>query len=130
MAREEALRAGVGSGVPVVLAGASQGGRWAIQLSIDGRVPAAGLLVAVSGVPRPGQLEPHLPAAAGRGIRGWILTGELDDATPEAERLGRELAAAGLEVLVEPVEGLDHDYPEDFPARLGGGLAFVLDGGG
>jgi hypothetical protein len=128
LARDEARRAGVGDEAPVVLAGASQGGRWAIQLAIDDRLTAAGFLVAATGVPRPGQLEPHLPSAAGRGIRGWILAGERDHATPDAERLGRELAAAGLEVRVEPVAGLGHDYPEDFSRRLAGALDLVLGG--
>jgi hypothetical protein len=129
-ARDEAIRAGVAD-VPVVLGGASQGGSRAIQLAIDGRVPARGFLAVVAGVPRSEEVGPHLGDAVRRGVRGWILNGELDQGAPATERLHRELAAAGIDVRLESVAGLGHEYPDDLVARLAGALEFVLaDGSG
>jgi predicted esterase len=126
LGRDEAIRAGVGAGVPVVLGGASQGGSWAIQLAIDGRVPARGFLAVVSGAPRSEDVAPHLGDAVRRGVQGWILNGELDQGAPATERLHRELVEAGLDVRLESVAGLGHEYPDDLPARLAGALVFVL----
>jgi hypothetical protein len=126
LARDEALGAGIGGDVPVVLAGASQGGRRAIELGIDGRVPSLGFLAVATGVPALERLTPYVPFAIERGIRGWILIGEHDRQAAEAERLGGDLAGAGLDVRVVSVAGLGHDYPGDFPSRLGEGLELVL----
>jgi hypothetical protein len=126
IARDEAIGAGIPEGVPLVLGGASQGGRRAIELAIDGRVPAAGFVAVVSGVPQPETVAPHLDAARRRGVWGWILTGELDPAAEAAERFGRELAEAFLEIRVDRLLGLGHVYPEDLPERLAGGLDLFL----
>jgi predicted esterase len=126
LARDAAVRGGVPSSTPVVLAGASQGGRRAIGLSIDGRVPSIGFIAVVPGVPLNEHLAPHLESAATRGIRGWILTGEHDQEAAAAERLHRELTRAGLEVRFELVAGLGHEYPADFPARLPAALDAVV----
>jgi hypothetical protein len=126
LARDEALGAGIDDDVPIVLAGASQGGRRAIELGIDGRVPSVGFMAVATGVPALERLTPHLPTAIQRGIRGWILIGEHDQQLAAAERLGGDLAGAGLDVRVVSVAGLGHDYPEDFPSRLGEGLELVL----
>jgi hypothetical protein len=129
LARDEAIRAGVGADVPLVLGGASQGGRRAIQLAIDGRVPARGFLAVATGVPRSEDVAPHLDGAVRRDVRGWILNGELDQETPAAERLHRELTDSGLGVRLESVAGLGHVYPDDLAARLAGALDFVLTDG-
>jgi predicted esterase len=126
LAREKAIRAGVDAGTPLVLAGASQGGQRAIELAIDGRMPASGFLAIVPGVPRSDRVAPHLDGAVRRGVHGWILTGEHDQEAAAAGRLHRELGDAGLAVRFELVADLGHDYPEDVPARLPGALAFVL----
>jgi hypothetical protein len=128
LAVEEASAAGVPSAAPLVLAGASQGGRRAVEFTLDPQLGAQAFVAIVPGVPREERLAPHLRPAAERRVRGWILTGEADWEASGAGRLGRDLSAAGVDVRLDSVPRLGHAYPEDFAKRLPDALDFVVGG--
>lgn len=112
----------------VVLAGASQGAALATKLALQGSpIPARGF-ISVVGSERAETLALLLPGAAQRGVRGVLMTGEHDPARPSIEEVYRTLKEAGIEVRLEVIAGLGHDYPNDFELRLQAALAFVLTG--
>jgi predicted esterase len=111
----------------VVLAGASQGGTLAIELAL-GVISCRGFLAVVPGL-REGSLERliSLLDAAGKDLRGWIITGEKDCCVNLVRRFHGEALKRGLccELIVEP--GMGHEFPEDFDAKLSQALAFLLE---
>lgn len=110
----------------VVLGGASQGADLAVQLALSGYpIPARGF-VAVAGGGRAETLEPLLRDAAQRSVRGVFIVGEHDPARTRVEAVYEMLGTAGLEVQLEVVMGLGHDYPSDFGVRLEKALAFIF----
>jgi predicted esterase len=101
-----------------VVGGFSGGGRQAMQWATDPRdlVPDAFLTVCPS-------MDGHrlnrsaLPAAAARGVRGHLLLGGEDPSCEGAIAAADVLRAEGIEVTIDVVEGLGHDYPDDFAER-------------
>lgn len=126
------------SGYPVdrsrlLLGGASQGGALAIAWTLRPEPFGARGFVAVipsirelGGLVNIQELEPLIPSAAARGVRGWILTGERDYSRHHVERLHEALIDGGLECRLEVIAGLGHDFPDEFDARLLEAIAFVL----
>jgi dienelactone hydrolase len=115
----------------VIVAGFSAGGRQAMQWATDPRdlVPAGFLTVcpAIDGA----QLNRSaLSAAAGRGVRGHVLLGAEDVGSERAIGAVDVLRAEGIDVTVDVVDGLGHDYPSDFVERSRPALASLLAGGG
>jgi dienelactone hydrolase len=120
----------VGAAVPVVAGGFSAGGRQAFQWALSprdvlpsgeptasaGLVPIAFLLVCPAiDVSR---FDPAaVPAAVARGLRGHVVLGEEDEGTEAAVAAVEMLRAEGLDVTVDLVDGLTHDYPDDFVER-------------
>jgi predicted esterase len=109
----------------LVLGGASQGARLAVLLALRGALSARGF-IAVVGAPPPEKLEPHLDTARKAGVRGFFITGERDPARAGVEAAYRLLASAGLEVRLEVVPGLGHEYPVDMAPLLENAMRFVL----
>ena len=113
----------------VILAGASQGGRLAIELALAGEpIPARGLIAVVPAIREPEGLTTCAERAAKRGLRGWILTGEHDHFRPGAKRLCEFLREKGIPCEFVVIPGLGHDFPvpEDFGTRLPSAIEFVL----
>jgi predicted esterase len=111
----------------LVLAGASQGGKLAVELALRGEpVLVRGFIAVVPSITKPAPLFPLVAAAAARGLRGWILTGEHDGCRPGVEALHGGMTAAGLPCVLEVVQGLGHDFPTDFGERLPAALEHVL----
>jgi hypothetical protein len=65
------------------------------------------------------------PAAA-RGLRGWILAGELEPGLEQIVRLHHELTLRGVACHLEVAPQLGHEFPEDFATRLPSAIDFVL----
>jgi hypothetical protein len=117
--------------VPLIVGGMSAGGRQALQWIISPReptasgelVPSAALVpsaflvvcpaIGVSGLDRAA-----LPGAAARGARGHAVLGAEDSGTESALEALEMLRAEGIDVSIDVVEGLGHDYPADFAARV------------
>ncbi|MCR4426192.1 MAG: hypothetical protein NUW23_08410 [Firmicutes bacterium] len=121
----------------VVLAGASQGGRLAIALSlaggaresyVPGRVslPSRGFIAIVPAVRSAEMFAPCIRSAAERGVRGYIITGERDQFLAETSELQYALDNNGVPCRMEVVESMAHTFPKDFPERLTRAVRFVM----
>ncbi len=111
----------------VIIAGASQGGRLAIEIALAGDIlPCHGFIAVVPAIRNPEGLIVRVEKAAERGLRGWIITGEHDHFRPDAEFLCELLQKAGVACELTVVPGLGHDFPNDFGTRLSAAIGFVL----
>jgi predicted esterase len=100
----------------IVLAGYSQGAWVALRTALRGTPFTASRVVMVS--PFVGSLE-HLPPSA-RRLRIAILAGARDPYSEGIQRLANRLRERGHHLRIELIEGLGHEYPDDFAARLPG----------
>jgi hypothetical protein len=115
------------AGVPVVLGGPSAGGRQALLMTLtaDPLAPQRFLVVC----PALGRIEldPGTIRRAGeRGVRGHVVQGADDEAYDDVLAKVAQLSAAGVDTTLDVIEGLGHDYPDDFAQRLRSGLAGLL----
>jgi hypothetical protein len=123
-ALDDVRGARLGPDVPLVLAGASQGGVRAVERTLDPSLGARGFIAVVPGTPA--LHDRVVRAAVDRGVRGWVVVGAEDPQAQAGLRIGSDLSAAGLPVTAESVSGVGHDYPADFDARLPGIVDFLL----
>ena len=109
----------------VILAGASQGGRLAISMSLA--LPLCGFIAVVPAVRGVEEFAAHVESAAERGVKGYIIAGEKDYFLAGTEKLQRFLDSNGVSCRIEVVEGMAHTFPKDFPERLARAARFVTD---
>jgi dienelactone hydrolase len=111
----------------VVIAGFSAGGGAAITIALTGRpFNAAGFIVAAPAIHPDVQdtfdrADPHL--------RGWITVGEDDWVREDSVRLYERASAKGFPWHIEIIEGLGHEFPDDFHSRLTEALDIILANG-
>lgn len=110
---ERDVRSGLGQargfGVPVVLAGGSQGAGVAARLALGGAVADLAGFMCVVGAPWPGSWT------ARTAVPGLLVVGGADDLTAETQRqFAREAGELGLEVDLVEIQNLDHRYPDDW----------------
>jgi dienelactone hydrolase len=126
LAVEEARAVAPGVG-DLVLVGASQGGMRAIEMTLRGEpVNARAFIGVVAALADPDLLEETAEAAAKRGVRGWLLTGDRDAAQQAVELLHVQLRDAGMDCRLDVIPGLGHTFPGDFEDRLRKALPFLL----
>jgi len=114
----------------VVIAGHSMGGLIAAESAIEGLIPVHGFVAIGPAVPfwdRSEELEKLLPEAYKRGLHGYFIIGEKDEAifTPKVKELAEKIKAAGIPCELEMVPDATHDYTPAYDAALRRGLAFV-----
>jgi hypothetical protein len=80
-------------------------------------LPSQGF-IALVGAPKPELLQPWTERAKDAGVRGVFITGDRDSALERVRAAHRLLDRSGLEVRLEVVPGLGHEYPPE-PALSG-----------
>lgn len=111
----------------VFIAGASQGGWLAIEIALArAPIPARGFIAVIPAIRDIQKLAEQAKEAAKRGVRGVIITGEHDHFRSAVEDFFSQARNLGLRCELQVVRGLGHDFPDDFPARLGEALRFLL----
>jgi hypothetical protein len=115
------------AGVPVVLGGASAGGRQAMLMTLtaDPLAPQRFLVVC----PALGRIELDagtMRRAGARGVRGHVVQGADDDLRADVSAKVAQLSDAGVDTTLEVIDGLGHDYPDDFAERLRAALARLV----
>jgi predicted esterase len=113
----------------IVIGGFSSGGQASLSAVLHDTVPVAGFVVLCP--PRPEDFDlPGVEAMQKRGIRGTILTTEMDPRLKDQEAMSDLMKSAGLqlEFIVTPNTG--HWYPDDLAEKIDSGLMHVLSRGG
>jgi predicted esterase len=114
----------------VIFGGFSQGAVLAVTLALQQRpVPSRGFICVGPGISNLEPLLPLMDPAAARGLRGWIVAGELEPGLQQIVRLHHELTSHGVASHLEVVPGLGHEFPPDFGTILLSAVDFVLRSG-
>jgi dienelactone hydrolase len=112
----------------IVLGGFSGGATAALDAVFRETVPAAGFVCLCAGDRVDGLTSQSLARAKARGVRGVLLEGEENWPDEEEQASLDAMRAAGLAVELVLNPGVGHGVPEDFPAKIGRALDFVLLG--
>jgi predicted esterase len=110
----------------LVLAGFSQGAGLAIWLALHKLLPAMGFIAVapyLHGVADQVEQPQAIPASR---LRGYLLTGDLDQHQEMFAQIERLLLARQVSYQREKRPDLDHDFPADFDLSLDKALQFIF----
>jgi dipeptidyl aminopeptidase/acylaminoacyl peptidase len=113
-------------GSRVIIGGFSSGGVASLETSLAGILPLAGFVVLCPGRPD-GFTAARVKEAARRGLRGTLLTTEMDQRIEEQKAMAQLMDREGLpcEFIVTPDIG--HWYPEDLGAQIDRAVSRILE---
>lgn len=111
---------------PLILGGASQGGKIALELVIKNDVKAVGFILLAPAVKELDEIVPYLHLAKERGIRGSIIVGEEDFLYERIQNLRKEMEQVDFPCQWIEVPNLGHFFPEDFSILLKDSVEYVL----
>lgn len=111
-----------------VFGGFSAGARLVVESLLAGAVVGKGAILVAPWLPEEENWVPLIPTLAGKGLKFFVMAGTEDvDCFEGAELFVKELEKANIPCVFEKVEGLSHDYPLDFDARLKRALAWIAE---
>lgn len=111
----------------VILAGASQGGKLAIEFSINKNVDVTGFIAVIPAIQDLSQFEKHLKENPVSGIKGCIITGDEDYFYEKTVELTQLFKKYNLPCKFIVKEGLGHFFPADFTNLLKEAVDYILD---
>lgn len=111
----------------VVLGGFSQGAALALQLTLDGRIPARGFLAISLGGGNQENLEESAKSASKRGTRGYMVVGGRDFRFEMLKDIYNTLSACQIACVFEEHPSMAHEFPVDFDQTLQKAFAFLID---
>jgi predicted esterase len=113
----------------IILAGFSQGGGLALEMSLSGAIPARGV---IGIAPYLRQWEKYLPDHPDQphpsrpDLRIVLITGEKDGGQAVFTSIEQLISLHHLDFLRDQHPNLGHDFPDDFPNVLDRALSFIL----
>ncbi len=108
----------------VIVGGFSSGGVASLEVVLDSTIPVAGFVVLCPAKPDDFTAE-KLGAVRERGIRGTLLTTEMDPRLPDQKEMAAMMEAEGLahEFIVTP--NIGHWYPENLSELIDNAIAHI-----
>lgn len=109
----------------VLIGGFSSGGYGSLVMTfLDTEVPVKGFVILCPPMPE-NITAAEVAAARGRGVRGTIITTELDNRVPAQRAMADLFRDNGLQYQFVMTPNIGHWYPEDFPERLDRAIAHI-----
>jgi predicted esterase len=110
----------------VILAGASQGGKLAIELALaHPAIKVKGFIVVVPAIKDLDEFEQLLASGEVRNVPGFIITGRKDMFYDHTEKLCRLLKDYGIHCQLYVDEHEGHMFPKGFPKLLAEAIHFI-----
>ena len=111
----------------VMVGGFSSGGVASLEVVLQNALPVKGFVALCPAMPD-GFSEEDVRAARDRGIRGTLLTTEMDGRVDQQRQMDEIMTQEGLphEFFVTP--NIGHWYPEDLAARIDRAIAHIRSG--
>ena len=109
----------------VIVGGFSSGGFGTFVAAFRDIFPIRGFFALCPAVPEAVRDE-DIKAAVSRGLRGTVLTTELDQRTDAQRAFAERLKGLGLPVEFHIAPNIGHWFPEDFGARLDRAIGLIL----
>lgn len=111
----------------VVVAGFSQGGGLAIRLALTQTLPAQGCLGIAPFLRDFETVEQQMEGKTAKGVRVYLVTGELEQERETFTRIEALLAKYGAAFEREDHPNLAHEFPPDFEATLKKALPWLTE---
>ena len=108
----------------IIIGGFSAGGEASLELVLSGVVQARGFIVLCPAKPKSFTIE-NIRKAAGRGVRGVLLTTEFDARVDEQKEMAVIMNKEGLPVEVVVTPDVGHWFPEDLDKQIERALSFI-----
>jgi len=110
----------------VIIGGFSSGGVASLEMALAGEFPVQGFVVLCPAKPE-GFTSKRVAEAAQRGLRGTLLTTEMDGRLDDQKEMARILDQENLpcEFIITP--NIGHWYPEDLDIHIDLAIARILD---
>ncbi len=110
---------------PVIAGGFSAGATQILHMIMDGKLPDIdGFIFLAPQIPDNFD-EANITAAAEKGVRGYIFTGEKDHNIALQEKLHEGLEKYGLKHKYHKIKEMRHMYPEDLSSWIDKGIKFI-----
>ncbi|UCE40901.1 MAG: hypothetical protein JSV17_15875 [Candidatus Aminicenantes bacterium] len=108
----------------VIIGGFSSGGVASLEAVLDETIPAVGFVVLCPAKPDGFSVE-KVGSAKARGIRGTLITTEMDPRLPDQQEMAEIMKAQGLahEFIVTP--NIGHWYPENLAEMIDEAIAHI-----
>ncbi len=107
-----------------IVGGFSSGGVAALEVALADVIPVAGFISLCPA--RPEDLTADRVASAkARGVRGVLITTEMDDRLEGQRQMAAVFEAAGLPHRFEVTPDIGHWFPDDLAARIDRAIAFI-----
>ena len=109
-----------------IIGGFSSGGRISLAIALDGALSVQGFIALCPRKPENYSLE-NIKRAGQRGVRGTILSTEMDGAVPVQKEMAEAFESEGLpcEFIVTPNVG--HWFPQDFGAQVDKAIGHIRE---
>jgi predicted esterase len=101
----------------VVVGGFSSGGVASLEVVLQGTLPVRGFVVLCPAMPDDFSPE-AVRAASERGVRGTLLTTEMDGRVDQQKRMAEIMNEVGLPLEFHITPDIGHWYPADLAARI------------
>ncbi len=111
----------------VIIGGFSSGGVAALEVALNNTIPVAGFIALCPAKPESFTAKKVIEMK-GRGMRGTILTTEMDPRLPDQKKMNEILEGEGFpcEFFITPDIG--HWFPEDLDKKLDSAIDFIFKG--
>lgn len=109
----------------MIVGGFSSGGVASLEIALEDAFPVSGFIVLCPAKPE-GFTAERLTAAQMRGLRGALMTTEMDHRVPEQKEMDTMLTAAGLPHQFDVTPNIGHWFPEDIDERIDRAIEFIL----
>jgi predicted esterase len=106
----------------MIIAGASQGGRLALELAHEAGLP---WLSVIPSFPAGYDVSPLI--AVPSHTRGAFLLGEHDSANTSSRPVVSALESGGVHVVSRTMKDVGHDFPDDFPVQAASALREIME---
>jgi predicted esterase len=111
----------------VIVGGFSSGGVASLVAVFDRTIPAIGFVVLCPAKPD-GFTEEKVMEAKDRGIRGTLLTTEMDNRLPDQREMAEIMKAAGLDHKFIVTPNIGHWYPENLAELIDAAITHIFGG--
>lgn len=111
----------------VIVGGFSSGGVASLEVVFKNAIPVQGFVVLCPAMPE-GFSADEVREASERGIRGTLLTTEMDGRVDQQKRMAEVMEEVGLPLEFHITPDIGHWYPEDLGERIDKAIAQIRGG--
>ncbi len=109
----------------VIIGGFSSGGVASLEVVLDDTIPVIGFVVLCPAKPEDFTAQ-KVAEAKKRGIRGTLLTTEMDPRLPDQKKMAEIMKAQNLSVEFIVTPDIGHWYPEDLDKMIDAAITHIL----